>query len=122
MRNFVFAAAVVSTMACHGVACSQQVVVPGDTHPFEVTLGELVRIEARDIAGASIKAEMVGPARFASVHVHREVREGRSIVGPLVKEFVVAPNARGSVIVRVFTRGPQPDAAENVTTYRFTVR
>ena len=71
----------------------------------KASVDDLVRIEAKGIAGSSITAKVTGPAKVQKVHVIRLV-DGKPSIGGYDAEFLVTPTGKGKVTVAVTVTYP----------------
>jgi hypothetical protein len=124
---FAFALLVPAAMliAAEGVKekkTEQVVLVPEDSKPFKVEQDQLVRLPGKGIAGATVEADVQGPATVLVTNVIMKVKDGNHLMGALDKEFIVKPSGKGAVKVKITSTPPQPNAKPTVTNYEFEVK
>jgi hypothetical protein len=66
---------------------------------------DVVRLSAQGIAGATIKAEVQGPAAVVEYDVV-ELVNGRPLLGNHRKDFIVRPSGAGKVTVTITVQNP----------------
>jgi hypothetical protein len=119
VKQFVIASAL--ALAAATVAPAVTVYVPKDTTPFQVQQADIVRLSGQGIAGATVKAEVQGPATVSEYDVV-ELTHGRPLIGTHRKDFIVRPSGKGKVTVKISVTGPQPGSRPMVTEYEFEVK
>jgi hypothetical protein len=103
MKKMVLALAL--AVATVTAASAATVYVPKDTTPFAVQQGDAVRLTGQGIAGATIKADVSGPANVIDYDVVELVR-GKPLIGNHRKDFIVRPSGKGTVKVKITVTPP----------------
>jgi hypothetical protein len=98
------------------------VIIPKDNTPFTVNKSDLVRFSEKGIAGSKIEAKVDGPAKLESTSLVREFRDGKPLIGNVVKEFEVKPTNLGKVTVTITVTPPQPSAQPRILKFEFDVK
>jgi hypothetical protein len=121
MYRFVFALGSVLLLASVVTAGERTVVIAEDDAPFTVSEDVVVRLTGQGIAGATITAEVQGPAKLVAENVLRWVAKGHNRIGSGNKEFEVKPTGKGNVLVTITSTSPIPGQKPTVTKYQFDV-
>jgi hypothetical protein len=108
MRKFVLAAAF-ATLG--GGVVAGEIVIPQDTVPFTVKLGDVVRIPTKGLLGivphpeTKFSTKVLGPAKGV-VNVITTREAGKRPVGPGTYELDVTPTGKGEVTVDILVNKP----------------
>ena len=98
------------------------VVIPDDDAPFTVSEDVVIRLTGQGIAGATITAQVEGPAELIAQNALQWITKGHSKIGSGNKEFEVKPTGTGSVLVTITSTSPIPGQNPTVTKYQFDVK
>jgi hypothetical protein len=105
-----------------GKVSNRTVIVPQDTSPFKVQMNQRVRITGEGIAGSTLVADVVGPAKIVAENSILTMKRGHLLIGMAKVEYEIKPTGQGVVKVKIRSTPPQPNAEPHVTTYEFDVR
>jgi hypothetical protein len=122
MNRFVFALVSVFAMTSLAMAEERTVVIPEDDTPFTVSEDVVIRLTGQGIAGATITAQVEGPAKVIAQNALRWVMKGHNKIGSGNKEFEVKPTGKGNVLVTITSTSPIPGQKSTVTKYQFEVK
>jgi hypothetical protein len=84
----------------------ENVVTPTGPEPFTIEYDQLVRIAGTGIAGSTIDATVLGPAKIFRKNYIQTVQNGQVLIGAFVAEFELVPTGAGKVIVEVLVTYP----------------
>ena len=118
MKRLALASILALMMA--GFSLGAEIVVPTDRVPFEVPVGDNVRIPVSGIAGTNVTAKVVLGKATASVTGVTERVNGRIPIGLGKFDVDVVPNGKGKYQVDV-TVAP-PNGPAKVDVYLFEVK
>lgn len=122
LYRFVFTLVSVFALVSAANAQERTVVIPEDNTPFSVSEEAVVRLTGQGIAGATITAEVKGPARIIAENALRWIAKGKGKVGSGNKEFEVTPTGKGKVTVTITSTSPISRQKPTVTKYEFDVQ
>ncbi len=91
-------------------------------HELVVSTDECVRIRVEGIAGSTFAKPVIkGPASIVATYAVRQTKDGKTMIGADVREYIIKPTGKGAVAITTKVTSPIPGQDPLTKTFKFKV-